>query len=149
LLENQKGDCTPPVLEKVGPRGTWASGDWVLRPVKREPVQKCGVPPVASNIEEVLLEALIGLLEECQQHPLSNTVEANPLLQARALRFEEIQEHVYYGVWPRQWHRMAKAFTNAQLFWCNWAGATITSVRRACSKGVKGRRRPSLRKKVE
>jgi len=43
------------------------------------------------------------------------------------------------GVWPRQWQRIAKALTNAQLLGCSWAGATFTSVRSARSKGVKGK----------
>jgi len=67
----------------------------LLRPVKRKPVQESGVPPVAPHFEEVLLEALIGLLEERQQHPPNDTIEANPQLLARALRFKEVEEHVH------------------------------------------------------
>jgi len=63
--------------------------------VKRKPIQKSGVPLVTQHFEEVLLKALIELLEECQQHTPSDTVEANPQLLAWALCFKEIQEHAH------------------------------------------------------
>jgi len=53
------------------------------------------------------------------------------------------------GVWPRQWQRIGKALTNAQLLGCSWARETFTSVRSARSKRVKGNLSPTLRKTIE
>jgi len=73
VLADQKGGCT----------------------VKRIPVQESEIFPVTPYFEEVLLEALIGLLKERQQHLPRDAVEANPQLLAQALRFEEIHKHVH------------------------------------------------------
>jgi len=67
----------------------------LLRPVKRKPVQESRVPPVAPYFEEVLLEALIGLLEERQQHSPNDSNEANPQLLARAFRLKKLEEHIH------------------------------------------------------
>ena len=52
------------------------------------------------------------------------------------------------GGWQGWLQRIAKARTNAQLLGCSWDGATLTSVSRARSNPVKGRRSLSHLKTV-
>jgi len=79
-----------PFLRKKVLEAPWLVKIRFLRPVKGELVQESRVPTVAPNLEEMLLEALVGLLEKCQQNPPLNVVEANTQLLAWALRFEKV-----------------------------------------------------------
>jgi len=42
------------------------------------------------------------------------------------------------GVWPRKWHRIAKALMNAQLFECSWAADDIYFSEKGSPEGSEG-----------
>jgi len=66
-----------------------------FHPVEREPVQQGGVEFATPNFEELSFEGLIRLLEEGQQNPSSDRIEAHPQLLPLTLSLEEVQKDIH------------------------------------------------------
>jgi len=94
----------------------------VLGPVQREPIKKSWVRLVAANFQEFTLETLGSVLPTT---PLKETHN----WRSKRLASKKYRKTSTNARCPKWVQRMENLRTNAQLFGCSWAGATLISVK--------------------